>query len=71
MSAVSPRLADDYDKRIRVEDGVPVAEFRGVFDFDRKTRQFFNVMLPDKGGVPRCAASRDYQSLDAPEVGVR
>ena len=63
-------LADDEDERAGVDGRVAVAEFAGVFDFDRDVREFLDEVFAGERGVPAGAAGGDHNTFDAAEFGV-
>ena len=61
------RLANREDQRARLDDGVPVAELRSVFDFHGHAREVFDHVFADHAGIVARAASGDDDAVDVAE----
>ena len=70
MSAVSPRLADPDDQRVRSEHGVAVAEFGGVLHGRRNLGEVLDHPGPDHPGVAAGSAGGDEDPVHRPELAV-
>ena len=66
-------LANGKDECTRLDNRVPVTEFRGVFDFDRNAGQVFDHVFADHTGIVARAAGGNDDAVDVPQfpnVGV-
>ena len=60
VSAVSPDCEMTTVKRIRLDDGVAVAEFASVIHLDRQPRQTFNDEFAGEPRMPAGTARHDF-----------
>ena len=56
-------LRDGEQQRVAIDRRIAVAEFAGVFDFDRDAGEFFDQVFADHGGVPTGAAGSENQAV--------
>ena len=69
VSAVSPDCEIRERHRVRPEDGIAIAPFAGVVDFDRHAGQVLDHELAGQSGMPTGAAGGDIDFLQRFELG--
>ncbi|MFM1941608.1 MAG: hypothetical protein RI897_590 [Verrucomicrobiota bacterium] len=62
-------LADDEDERSGFDGGIAVAEFAGVFDFDRDVGEVFDHVFAGEGGVPAGTTGINEDAIHGAELG--
>jgi hypothetical protein len=65
------RLRDDNRQGIGRDDGIAVAEFTAVIDFNGKPRQPFDDEFTGQAGVPTGSARDDFDLLKLTEISFR
>ena len=68
MSAVSPLCVIAKTIVLSVERRVAIAQFAGVFDFDRDAGEFLDQVFADQRRVPARAAGGEDDAVDAPQL---
>ncbi len=64
-------LADGDREAVLVDDGIAIAEFAAVIDFDGKMRQPLDHEFAGKPGVPAGAAGDDFDFAEILEIPAR
>ncbi len=61
-------LADANGQCFGIEDGIAIAEFAAVIDFDLQAREALDHEFSGEGGVPACSAGDDAHLLELAEL---
>ena len=64
-------LRDQHGERVGGDDGIAIAPFAGIIDFDRNARHALDHELAGLGGMPTGAASGNVDLLGRLEFGFR